>query len=1362
MGEQIISIIINILSSILYDGGKYTGSKRLGWEEHKGKQGKESLEETLQTSLAAFLRRHEDCLFLDSDWFAAFLKYQRPLEKLLENIVYGNGGREQTEEEMLERLLLDTRRAAKGTSRSFGSKEEAAARELYQLLVREIRNELGSRMTPAEKYRQGQIERTVLRAAESVNSRIGELKDAMADRSSSFTEKAYEYPSPYLKRFCSSQEKKILDKREAEEACCLSEICQRYPCVVLLGEAGSGKTTELQWVAACYSENKELPRPVLLTLKTYVDETMEGLAQKQGFAVEEEKELLFIIDGFDEISGACRQSFLKRLTDYHEQRPKARFLISARNHFYREGMLGDFFTAVWLEPLTPGDAAEFAEGYGLDVEAFLAEVQRRRLEELLLIPFYLLELCGIYKEQRAIPERRELMRELIDHKFSEDFKKFRMTEEEDLAERRTLLFSLLQRLGAAMHGMDCRSLTEEEYQCLIPDQEERRLLSYSGIWKRQEGCWQFSHNNFGEYLAAEYLSGCSPDEIKELVSAGYPELGIRSNWYHVLSYLLPIADEKTEKWLLDQDFTLFFDFDRSRLPASERTRILRREWERLRSCHGWITRQRYRAEDLIRFGMSYTAVGMFLEEIQKPEDEIVQQNAILALGRFDNLFGREKEVKEALLTICCSPEKNSWICTRAILALSELGLMDRGILSGLVEHFSDTDSSEIRYGLYYSIRVLERADVHIRFLTDGLTYVQWRLNQTKGRLGNETCELHYALMAVKEPAAILQIIRSLIDHPEYHHIYKIEEVVSCVLLHLAEQEKVPKEGSWKTVTAFYEASSEHGWNLMEEAAIGYFAATGTKERLFREELGKVTGKKKNWWLLNRLLDEGISRWVLEQYKEGRIRDEEAAQCIGIMHWKNAVFPELAALYQERTGIQIPRKPVIDYEALRRQGAESYRQAIICREKYLDLVDEWISLYGKEELTLENVKESSIELLEKRYDLEEIRFDYLRSDSEMTVQEWRQALEEQDWKDMQVYLLRQWLYQNENREVPEEIVGAAREYYDSHIEEVDFARSIVWDTDTEGRVMDSRAEVLLFFASRFGFPMSKEKAEGICPFAGIMREGEIKKLLERCFTEEELRQVILDHMKGKERLGEDLYLHLFYCRKFKLEQCAETIRKVAADAARPDHLRQRAIEYFCQVIGSEAACQALLPHLDGELFFHAVSQIIEDESEGLADLLWEYAGKDKENRVRCLQYLIWLQDIRGVAAYRQILEQERRVKRYSWDRQPAESIVRIRKESLWEELFLLVELWLEPDFEDTDHGSLARAIRGALTAIAGDSEKGFRTVCAMLDKKISSGKGDLWKNVQMHHWLEDVRESYKKSAQRKWSLKEARKRIFTAV
>ena len=83
------------------------------------------------------------------------------------------------------------------------------------------------------------------------------------------------------------------------------------------------------------------------------------------------------------------------------------------------------------------------------------------------------------------------MKELMEHKFAEDSRKFRMTMDIDLAEQKTRIFSQLQKIAAAMHGMDCNSLPEKDYQRFIPSLEARELLRYSSIWKCQEEGWQF-------------------------------------------------------------------------------------------------------------------------------------------------------------------------------------------------------------------------------------------------------------------------------------------------------------------------------------------------------------------------------------------------------------------------------------------------------------------------------------------------------------------------------------------------------------------------------------------------------------------------------------------------------------------------------------------------------------------------------------------------------------------------------------------------------------------------------------------------------------------------------------------------------
>lgn len=82
---------------------------------------------------------------------------------------------------------------------------------------------------------------------------------------------------------------------------------------MLLGEAGNGKTRELEWIAARFCEEAALsenfPKPILVNLKVYLDETMEEMALAMGIAVGEEKNLFWIIDGFDEIAGVHKQSF---------------------------------------------------------------------------------------------------------------------------------------------------------------------------------------------------------------------------------------------------------------------------------------------------------------------------------------------------------------------------------------------------------------------------------------------------------------------------------------------------------------------------------------------------------------------------------------------------------------------------------------------------------------------------------------------------------------------------------------------------------------------------------------------------------------------------------------------------------------------------------------------------------------------------------------------------------------------------------------------------------------------------------------------------------------------------------------------
>lgn len=1354
-GKAALDTIINLIS--VYDFGQSTYNKLTQKSQVDINNSEKGIILTqLRDGLDLFMKKHEENMFLDSDWFCDFLNYQKFIDKIIEFIAGDNGGGPAlSQNSFMNGLIDDAEKAAEGRNRILSSEDQSVLKELYQLLIDTVRDVLNGQMNLRQKYSLNEVKRDIWKVYELQNA---ELERLIGDGKTEFLEKPYEYPEPHIKRYCYNQENRLTGDGEFVNKFLLTELCQKYPFIVLLGEAGNGKSTELQWTAAFYSENPDLPRPVYLTLKTYMDETIENLGKKHGFFIEGEHELFFLIDGFDEISGENKQNFLKQLTAYHEQNPKARFLVSARNNFYRKDILGDYFETVWIEPLTYEDVIAFVRKSGIDEKEFLLEIEKNNLKELLLIPFYLIELCGIYQEKKILPECNRLMKELIEHKFAEDTKKFRMTMDIDLGEQKARIFSQLQKIAAAMHGMDCHFLPEKDYQKLIPSLEDRKLLRYSGIWKSQEGGWQFSHNNFGEYLAAEYLAQCPLDEVKRLVSAGYPELGICRNWNHVLSYLLFMENEDLEEWLLEADFTLFFDSDITRIPAPKRSKILRKEWERLKDQHEWITRQRYRPEKLMQFGMNYLEIDMFLNEIRNPSDTIVQQNAILALSYCPNLFGCNDKVRDTLMETCQIQQGIESVYERAILCMLELGLMGEKELKELIQIFQETESSEVRYALYRSIRVLGKADEYIGFLTDGLKYGWW----SEGRLGNESSELHYTLMEVENPSAALKVIKELANNNRYFHIYQIDKVIEHIFTGFTEKEVRFKNDKWGILVEFYEKVSSNGLHNLENVVLNYFSSVGEKIKLCQYELKNVAEGNYSWMIIRQLLDDTVSKWVLDQYKNGELSETQVRLCIDFMDSQNPVFNKLTTIYYEKTGIQIQGKPKIDYDGLRRQGNACYQKAITCKEKYLSLIDDLIDLYGKEDLTRKDIKESFLELHLNRYDLMEVRSDYFHNDDVGTVQAWKSSVE-QEWEDFEGYLVINWLYKHkdEKGDIPDEIEAAARAYFGRNIETMDFSQSVRWLTDKDYQIIDWRGQRLLYFAWLFDFPMEKRKAEGIFAATCFLEEEQIRSLLERYFAKEELKKIVLDNITHGELKGEDMCLHLRYCKEFEICESADTIRKIAVDDTRSEWVRERAIEYFCEIIGPEAVCQVILPSLDGRLFTNTVCKIAENEPEGLRDLLWNYAQRSEGDKAFCCRYLIQLQDNRGLKAYREILEKKRRIEKTYIEDELLKSIGNIRKEGLWAELFKLVELWCQPDFEDAEYGGLHYVLGIVLSGIAGSSGHGYEAVKALLEERMQEETITFSKRVQLEYWLREAKESYRQSVQRKWSVDKAKEYIFEA-
>ena len=1180
-------------------------------------------------------------------------------------------------------------------------------------------------------------------------------------------------PLHHIPRICTDEEHPGTKENSSDAyGFSLLDYCMEHQNVVLLGEAGCGKTRELQWIEFCCYKDADLPRTVRIPLRTYSDESMVQLAGQHDVKPEEQENLFFLIDGFDEIAGVHKQNFLKQVALYQQENKEARFLISTRNHFYRAGLFGEAFRAVWLQPLTESDRERYVTEMGLPYETWKQQIEARRLSAVVENPFYLVELCQIYRECGKMPERDRLMHTLTERKLRQDLEKYRMTGKMDFEENIAEAEILLERLAVAMHAMDTRVLTETEYGHLIPSQDMRGLLNYSGIWVFRDGNWQFTHNNFGEYLAAKYLADCSLAEVQELVCLGHPELGISKNWHHVLSYLLSICSKEIWDWLLQQDFVLFLDTDWSRIPEADRSAILLREWEKSKHFHVWIQHQNYRLRDLAEFGMDYTAVKVLLKELREPQDKFSLKNAILLLGYSPVLYGCQNEVRDALWTVLQS-EQELWVYERAMIALLNLQLMDVELLNQLLERFGKNTESEVRYPLYAAIRLLGQADEQMEFLLKGLPYI---VSREEKRLGNESFELHQALLSVSKAYAARRLLDTLTATGAFIHIYGVEKIIEQAVHCMVQVYYGRKDENWLAMEHLYRTSAVHSTYTIDQELLKYFEETETKQELFvrllRDSLSQ-DGHYAQTYLLRRLLDEPVSVWILEQYQERKLRDAEAAYCLDLMNAGNLVYEELRMLYQDRTGNIIHVRPYIDYEACRRTGEASYQRAVGDRAHYLELLEECLRQIDVDDLSSQEVWELDdiFYHLESRMDLQKVIQDYhVCAGERKTVRQWMNLLagNDQVWEALQVRLVWQWLQDQKESEIPSVMRTVAETFYKKYMEQADFAGCEVWKEDhTYDGSRDWKCYYLIYFAQRLQFPMKKENARELLLFCNCFFEVEMQEILQRYLTESELRQAVEQNLLTRKLKGEPLRLHLFLCGEYHCVECLETVRQTAVAEEVPENIRRTAIEAFVKLADELAVCRELLPGLKGQLWncaADAVMRAIRDKKVKnkagetvwrplFQNQLWENGLEAEEIRMTVYEWLIQLQDIRGLRAYRELLEQKQTVPGNPSYAGPLESIAMVEDPVLWSELARLTELCLKPEFKDRDFCGLSTYLSRALNNVAAGSEEGYRFVCDVLEHQGQVYVNDLQREAWINLEKSEAAEAHKTSVQRRWRVEQ---------
>jgi hypothetical protein len=350
---------------------------------------------------------------------------------------------------------------------------------------------------------------------------------------------------------------------------------------MLVGRAGSGKTTVLQWLAVSAARsdfsgalaglNKhfpffiklrdyvgaKLPRPEQFldsTAPLLVDEAPPGWVRNQL----DSGQALVLVDGVDELPAGERDRVREWLGDLTARFPGATYVVTARPTAVSDNWLGDIeFTHASLEAMPPSLVQTFVRNWHeatrqqlADAEerkrldgyerSLLAEVTRDRyLRDLADTPLLAGLLCALNRYLRSnLPRRRSEIYERALAMFDQRDQARSIASggvKLDLAAKNHLLANLalwmirngesevdmgvaVGQVGRSLAGLPAAGLQS-------PDAVFRFLLERSGLLREPvAGRLDFVHRTFQEYLAAK--AAVDGDAIGELVrNAGNDQWG---------------------------------------------------------------------------------------------------------------------------------------------------------------------------------------------------------------------------------------------------------------------------------------------------------------------------------------------------------------------------------------------------------------------------------------------------------------------------------------------------------------------------------------------------------------------------------------------------------------------------------------------------------------------------------------------------------------------------------------------------------------------------------------------------------------------------------------------------------------------
>ena len=1145
----------------------------------------------------------------------------------------------------------------------------------------------------------------------------------------------------------------------------LMNFCQTSNHIVLLGDAGCGKTIELNQLAGWVSKNRPSDFPLIYELDNYIDASIPDILKEAGYDSIPAEYLFLIFDGFDEIQNEHRNNFARRIEDFAKKNPQTHIVISSRSNSYRfannegRGSTFDGFTEIYLNPLEPKDIDNYVVSNGLVTSDFWKETSDKSLNEIVYNPFYLKTLVAFMKATGNLPTPARLMDEIIQNRFEEDATKYHLTI--NLDEKKPLILGSLCKIAFAMQCMQKKSI--DVRVCYgFSSAEDIECTKYSGILvKKSNDAWVFEHNNFREYLAAKYLSELDVETIRQIIFDTNHK--VKDSWLNVLSFLVALyPNDSLLNLIAETDIEIFVKFEQDRLNDAERFRIFESVFNSYKEKNVWITRSRLDIEAFAKFGQTKESCEFLLSEISSYTNHFRSlSNAIHILSHFTKYFSLESKIREVLFNVLKRTDVRIYEKKDAIAAIVNLNLSNEEITNYLIASMPENCncySGEILQYLIATNNHEANIDLFLR---------QLKASHTRSDDGYSGTISYYVKKALQQVKSFDSVSKSLVFLASADYLYSTEKEVFDNLFEQAEI--LFRNGNMDIVNTIFECakiSAKKFTHNVTQRCKEFFVKTKTIVSIFKKLLDLYV-KSDDYNVLFLLEDFATEECYLFLRTLCGQAESSYIECLKKLTFRMSTsengYSENVSLLTSY-GIVIPEPtPRIDYSLESQKGAQAYFDSLFDEEEYHKLIIKLLEYIDNPDITFEDFEKCihlrdfddralGQTLLQVSIDVDNLK----RKDTEsIKVVDWKSAIS--DWTWYSIGEIYNALHRNEKISISTEQRIYIEAFCKKHIGEIDFSRETK-DLENGGFWCSPRLQIIVALSSKLNIDYSKEIFYKFMLVPSFIIDHnttayyKFSEYITNHMTNDELQLAVIQNISTTKMCFDAAHTHLDYCKEHNLNNGVDLAISLISNKTASEFVKRAAFEYLLAFKEIDYLYEKYLDSKD-TVVFKCLVETTSALKHPLLKSKLESLNRDSENKTEYLSLLISMNSKYGLQVYYSEAKSKMEILggTNAGDYSPLnEAISTVSDVELLPELLLLQELVFTEGFKDKSHFGLYNSIYHAYQNIA---KANYEKVYTWLSERLTISTISHEEKCFCNTLLDEISQSYAMYIDKPWDIRE---------